>query len=41
MVRLQRDVPHAVITTLLGAGHFVQEDAPAQVADPLAEFFAS
>lgn len=41
MVRLQRDVPHADITTLLGAGHFVQEDAPAQVADLLAEFFAS
>ena len=41
MVRLQRDVPHAVITTLLGAGHFVQEDAPAQVADLLGEFFAS
>ncbi|MDQ3543218.1 MAG: alpha/beta fold hydrolase [Actinomycetota bacterium] len=41
MVRLQRDVPHAVITTVLGAGHFVQEDAPAQVADVLAEFFAS
>ncbi len=41
MVRLQRDVPHAVITTVLGAGHFVQEDAPAQVADLLAEFFAS
>lgn len=40
MVRLQRDVPHAVITTILGAGHFVQEDAPVQVGELMAEFFA-
>ena len=40
MVRLQRDVPHAVISTVIGAGHFVQEDAPVQVAELLSEFFA-
>jgi len=41
MTRVQRDVPHAVITTLLGVGHFLQEEAPDHVGELLAEFFAA
>lgn len=39
--RLQRDVPHAEITGLPGAGHFLQEDVPSEVAARLATFFSS
>jgi pimeloyl-ACP methyl ester carboxylesterase len=39
--RLQRDVPHAVITPLPGLGHFVTEEAPAAVAAALAPFVAA
>ena len=38
--RLQRDVPHAVVTPLPGLGHFVTEEAPAAVAAALAPFLA-
>jgi haloalkane dehalogenase len=39
--RLQRDVPHAMVTPLTGLGHFVTEDAPAAVAAALAPFLAA
>ncbi len=38
--RLRDDVPHAEVTQLPEAGHFVQEDAPDRVGKLLAEFFA-
>ena len=38
--RLQRDVPHAVVTPLPGLGHFVTEEAPRAVAAALASFLA-
>lgn len=37
--RLQRDIPHADITSLNDAGHFLQEDAPGEIAERLAAFF--
>jgi pimeloyl-ACP methyl ester carboxylesterase len=40
MTRLQRDLPHAEVTTLPDCGHFLQEDAPEQVGELLAQFFA-
>jgi haloalkane dehalogenase len=40
MDRVARDVPHAVVTVLPDCGHFLQEDAPDEVARQLAEFFA-
>lgn len=38
--RLQRDIPHADVVALEGAGHFLQEDRPADVAARLSAFFA-
>jgi pimeloyl-ACP methyl ester carboxylesterase len=39
MSRVARDVPHAVVTPLPGCGHFLQEEAGAEVGELLAEFF--
>ncbi|HEX8068066.1 MAG TPA: alpha/beta fold hydrolase [Thermoleophilaceae bacterium] len=39
MGRVARDVPHAVVTALPDCGHFLQEEAPAEVGELLAEFF--
>ena len=41
MARLQRDVPGAELTALPGVGHFLQEEAPEQVGELLAEFFTA
>lgn len=41
MARVQRDVSHAVATALPHCGHFLQEDAPEEVGELLAEFYAS
>ena len=38
--RVQRDVPHAEIEALPGAGHFLQEEVPDVVAARLSRFFA-
>lgn len=40
MDRLARDLAGAEVIALPGVGHFVQEDAPALVAEMLASFFA-
>jgi pimeloyl-ACP methyl ester carboxylesterase len=40
MARVQRDVPHATATELPDCGHFLQEEAPLQIGELLAEFFA-
>jgi pimeloyl-ACP methyl ester carboxylesterase len=40
MARLARDLPQAQVTTLPECGHFLQEEAPDQVGELLAEFFA-
>lgn len=40
MARLRADLPQAQITALPACGHFVQEDAPDEVGDLLARFFA-
>jgi pimeloyl-ACP methyl ester carboxylesterase len=39
MRRVQRDVPHAELTVLSGAKHFLHEDRPDELARLLAEFF--
>ena len=38
MARVKRDLPQAEITTLPGAGHFLQEEAGAEVGELLADF---
>jgi pimeloyl-ACP methyl ester carboxylesterase len=38
--RLGQDIPHAEITALPTAGHFLQEDSPSTVGEALAAFFA-
>jgi haloalkane dehalogenase len=40
MRRVAGDLPQAVVTPLPGRGHFIQEEAPEQVGELLAEFFA-
>ena len=37
---VHRQLPHAEVTKLDGVGHFLQEDAPGDVADLIAAFFA-
>lgn len=41
MARLQRDVPHAIVTALPGCGHFLQEEAPDEVGRLLADLLSS
>lgn len=41
MARMAEIFPGATVTALRGAGHFLQEDAPAEVADAVAAFFAA
>jgi haloalkane dehalogenase len=40
MKRVAGDLPQAVVTALPGRGHFIQEEAPQEVGELLAEFFA-
>jgi pimeloyl-ACP methyl ester carboxylesterase len=40
VARLQKDVPQAEVTALRGCGHFLHEEAPAEVGELLASFFA-
>lgn len=40
MARVKMDLPQAEVTVLQDCGHFIQEEAPAQVGDLLARFFA-
>src|SRR2546423_5655230 len=40
MQRVRRDLPHAEVTALPDCGHFLQEEAPEQVGELLAAFFA-
>ena len=39
MARVKVDVPHAEVTVLAHCGHFLQEEAPAEVGELLARFF--
>ncbi|MEA2417948.1 MAG: hypothetical protein QOE60_154 [Thermoleophilaceae bacterium] len=41
MARVARDLPQAVVTPLPGRGHFIQEEAPDEVGELLAQFFAT
>jgi haloalkane dehalogenase len=40
MARVKVDLPQAEVTVLRDCGHFVQEEAPAEVGEMLARFFA-
>lgn len=40
MARVARDLPQAVVTALPDSGHFLQEEAPEEIGDHLARFFA-
>jgi pimeloyl-ACP methyl ester carboxylesterase len=40
MARVKKDLPQADVTVLPDCGHFLQEEAPAQVGELLARFFA-
>jgi haloalkane dehalogenase len=40
MARVKRDLPQADVTALPECGHFLQEEAPAEVGEALARFFA-
>jgi pimeloyl-ACP methyl ester carboxylesterase len=40
MARVQKDLSQAAVTALPDCGHFLQEEAPEQVGDVLARFFA-
>ena len=40
MARVKNDLPQAEVTVLPDCGHFLQEDAPAEVGSLLARFFA-
>jgi haloalkane dehalogenase len=41
VARLERDVPQVEVTALPGCGHFIQEEAGAEVGELLARFFAA
>jgi pimeloyl-ACP methyl ester carboxylesterase len=38
--RLQREIPGSTLDLVAGAGHFVMEDAPQEVATILLDFFS-
>jgi pimeloyl-ACP methyl ester carboxylesterase len=40
MARVKIDLPQADVTVLPDCGHFLQEEAPAEVGEVLARFFA-
>jgi len=40
MARVRRDIPHAQATELPDCGHFLQEEAPQEIGELLADFFA-
>jgi len=41
MARVKRDLPQAEVTALPDCGHFLQEEAPQEIGELLARFFAS
>jgi pimeloyl-ACP methyl ester carboxylesterase len=41
VARLERDLPQAVVTALPQCGHFLQEEAPEEIGEQLARFFAA
>ena len=40
MARVKKDLPQATVTALPGCGHFLQEEAPEEIGELLASFFA-